>query len=370
MNNNRVLLLTALLMSAVVSWGQDIALMQNDDGTWRLDAMPAYDVSLQVEYEENDSIPAPADDIFLIQGTDSTWTLPAMPAYDVELVVEYEEEDIPVNPDDILLTDNDDGTWTLAAMPPFDVELMVEYEDEELPEPIKFVTAVEPFDFAQPGEAVTTESGIVISLDDSDTVNADEGSVTLHTTYTTSELESIVSDNVPGSSSFAEVFKGIYFILAAGKGRVELDIETFGNYMMSVVEKSQLIGNYAKTVKGTIVIEYDVDADTWFFAYPSVSTSSGIRRANTSDTDGGLKTNDGYAKIKGFAIAGLDHKFHWADARIDGNDIIVSSPNVTFPVAVRYAWADNPYCNLCNGEGLPAFPFRTDDWPGLTLGKK
>ncbi len=289
MNNNRVLLLTALLMSAVVSWGQDIALMQNDDGTWRLDAMPAYDVSLQVEYEENDSIPAPADDIFLTQGTDSIWTLPAMPAYDVELVVEYEEEDIPVNPDDILLTDNDDGTWTLAAMPPFDVELMVEYEDEELPEPIKFVTAVEPFDFAQPGEAVTTESGIVISLDDSDTVDADEGSVTLHTTYTTSELESIVSDNVLGSSSFAEVFKGIYFILAAGKGRVELDIETFGNYMMSVVEKSQLIGNYAKTVKGTIVIEYDVDADTWFFAYPSVSTSSGIRRANTSDTDGGLK---------------------------------------------------------------------------------
>ena len=129
MNNNRVLLLTALLMSAVVSWGQDIALMQNDDGTWRLDAMPAYDVSLQVEYEENDSIPAPADDIFLTQGTDSIWTLPAMPAYDVELVVEYEEEDIPVNPDDILLTDNDDGTWTLAAMPPFDVELMVEYED-------------------------------------------------------------------------------------------------------------------------------------------------------------------------------------------------------------------------------------------------
>ena len=93
-------------------------------------------------------------------------------------------------------------------------------------------------------------------------------------------------------------------------------------------------------------------------------------RISFSHTDGGLKTNDGYAKIKGFAIAGLDHKFHWADARIDGNDIIVSSPNVTFPIAVRYAWADNPYCNLCNGEGLPAFPFRTDDWPGLTLGKK
>ena len=93
-------------------------------------------------------------------------------------------------------------------------------------------------------------------------------------------------------------------------------------------------------------------------------------RISFCHTDGGLKTNDGDVKIKGFAIAGLDHKFHWADARIDGNDIIVSSPDVTFPIAVRYAWADNPNCNLCNGEGLPAFPFRTDDWPGLTINRK
>lgn len=315
-----------MLLSAVVSWGQDIALMQSDDGTWILAAMPAYDVSLQVEYAsdsipapadeillspgadgtwilaampacdvsleveyENDSIPAPADDIFLIHGTDSTWTLPSMPACDVVLVVEYEDEDIPVNPDDIFLTHNSDGTWTLARMPDYDVQLEIEYDDEELPVPIEFATAVEPFDVAQPGEAVTTESGIVISLDDSDTVDPVEGSVTLHTTYTTDELASMVSDNVPGSSSFAEAFKGVCFFLAAGKGRVELDIETLGNYMMSVVENSQLIGNYAKTVKGTIVIEYDVEADTWFFAYPSVSTPSGIRRANASDTDGGLK---------------------------------------------------------------------------------
>lgn len=277
-----------MLLSAVVSWGQDIALMQSDDCTWRLAAMPAYDVSLQVEYE-NDSIPAPADDIFLIHGSDSTWTLPSMPAYDIALVVEYEDDEIPVDSNYIFLTDNSDGTWTLTAMPDYDVMLEIEYEDEELPAAISYVTTVEPFDVAQPGEAVTTEEGIVISLDDSDTVDPIEGSVTLHTTYTTNELASMVADNVPGSSSFAQVFKGICFFLAAGKGRVELDIETFGNYMMSVVENSQLIGNYVKTVKGTIVIEYDVEADTWFFAYPSVSTPSGIRRANESDTEGGLK---------------------------------------------------------------------------------
>ncbi|GHT59832.1 9-O-acetylesterase [Bacteroidia bacterium] len=75
----------------------------------------------------------------------------------------------------------------------------------------------------------------------------------------------------------------------------------------------------------------------------------------------GLKTNDG-SEIKGFAIAGSDHVFHWANAVIKGNEIIVSSPDVKFPVAVRYAWADNPVCNLYNGANLPASPFRTDVW--------
>lgn len=57
---------------------------------------------------------------------------------------------------------------------------------------------------------------------------------------------------------------------------------------------------------------------------------------------------------KRVTISGVDHKFHWADAVIDGNSIIVSSPEVAFPIAVRYAWADNPICNLYNGVNLPA----------------
>ena len=65
-----------------------------------------------------------------------------------------------------------------------------------------------------------------------------------------------------------------------------------------------------------------------------------------------------------FAIAGEDRQWHWADARIDGQDsVIVSSPSVPAPVAVRYAFSHNPAgCNLYNREGLPASPFRTDDW--------
>lgn len=102
-----------------------------------------------------------------------------------------------------------------------------------------------------------------------------------------------------------------------------------------------------------------------------------IRLQFARNTARGMKTSDG-GKLKGFAIAGLDHKWHWADAEIvkeqhgqwTSESIVVSCPEVEFPVAVRYAWANNPECNLVNGEGLPASPFRTDDWPGVTFGNK
>lgn len=86
-------------------------------------------------------------------------------------------------------------------------------------------------------------------------------------------------------------------------------------------------------------------------------------------TDGGLKTKNNEA-LKGFTIAGTDHKFHWADAVIEGNTIVVSSPEVALPISVRYAWADYPIYNLYNGADLPANPFRTDDWQGITYGNK
>jgi sialate O-acetylesterase len=73
---------------------------------------------------------------------------------------------------------------------------------------------------------------------------------------------------------------------------------------------------------------------------------------------GGLVAKGG--ALKGFAIAGADKKFIWADAKIDGETIVVSSPKIKTPAAVRYAWAPNPKCNLYNKAGLPASPFRTD----------
>ncbi|GIW79401.1 MAG: 9-O-acetylesterase [Gemmatales bacterium] len=75
----------------------------------------------------------------------------------------------------------------------------------------------------------------------------------------------------------------------------------------------------------------------------------------------GLATRDG-KEVRGFAVAGKDRKFVWADARIVGDTIEVSSSKVADPVAVRYAWSANPDANLINKEQLPASPFRTDNW--------
>ena len=83
--------------------------------------------------------------------------------------------------------------------------------------------------------------------------------------------------------------------------------------------------------------------------------------------ESGLMTPDG-APPKGFAIAGADSAFVWAEARIDGDAVVVSSPDVQRPVAVRYGWANNPEANLYNAAGLPASPFRTDSWLGVTKG--
>ncbi|HEY3379355.1 MAG TPA: sialate O-acetylesterase [Armatimonadota bacterium] len=80
----------------------------------------------------------------------------------------------------------------------------------------------------------------------------------------------------------------------------------------------------------------------------------------------GLVAKDN-AKLKGFAIAGSDRQFLWAQAKIDGESVVVWNDALQRPVAVRYAWADNPECNFFNANGLPASPFRTDDWPGLTI---
>jgi sialate O-acetylesterase len=95
--------------------------------------------------------------------------------------------------------------------------------------------------------------------------------------------------------------------------------------------------------------------------YLSMTASGGAIRLFFKHAEDGFKLSDGRAPT-GFAIAGGDQKFYWATATIQGNAIVVSSPSVPNPVAVRYGWADNPDCNVYNTTGLPLVPFRTDKW--------
>lgn len=88
------------------------------------------------------------------------------------------------------------------------------------------------------------------------------------------------------------------------------------------------------------------------------------------NVDGGFRPFD-VNEPRGFAIAGEDKKFVWAQGKITGpNTVEVWSDKVENPVSVRYAWADNPVCNMFSAAGLPMTPFRTDDWPGVTINNK
>lgn len=108
------------------------------------------------------------------------------------------------------------------------------------------------------------------------------------------------------------------------------------------------------------VYERDVVSSGPLYASHKIDDARVILKFDRAD--GGLTTR-GDETLKGFAIAGADKKWHWASAAVHGETVVVSHPGIAKPVAVRYAWGDNPDCNLFNGAGLPAAPFRTDDWP-------
>ena len=100
--------------------------------------------------------------------------------------------------------------------------------------------------------------------------------------------------------------------------------------------------------------------------YASMQVRDGKIELTFAEVGQRLRTVD-RNEVRGFAIAGEDRQWHWAQAKIlDRDKVEVWHDQVPQPVAVRYAWADNPVCNLYSAEGLPVTPFRTDDWPGVT----
>lgn len=121
-----------------------------------------------------------------------------------------------------------------------------------------------------------------------------------------------------------------------------------------------------RLVRWALARDYRRDIPYQSPRYDSMEKQDGAIVVHFKDVSGGLRTVNSQ-QLEGFAIAGDDHKWVWADAQIVGKDQVkVSSSKVAAPVAVRYAWSDNPVCNLYNTTGLPVTPFRTDDWPGVT----
>ena len=114
---------------------------------------------------------------------------------------------------------------------------------------------------------------------------------------------------------------------------------------------------------------YHENVEDYGPVYQAMKVDGSNVRLTFGHVGGGLVAQDG-AQPKGFAVAGADHKWAWADAKIDGDTIVVSASAVPHPVAVRYAWASGPLGNLASQDGLPMFPFRTDDWPGITVNNK
>jgi len=106
---------------------------------------------------------------------------------------------------------------------------------------------------------------------------------------------------------------------------------------------------------------YGHDVACFAPVFQSMTVEGKAIRIRLSHAEGGLVAKDG-GSVKGFIIAGADHNFVWADARVEGDSVVASSDQVATPMAVRYAWADNPLISLYNKAGLPLAPFRTDDW--------
>lgn len=107
-----------------------------------------------------------------------------------------------------------------------------------------------------------------------------------------------------------------------------------------------------------------ITGDKVYLNFRNVGPGLAIGAVSTPGAEGAAAPN----KLVGFTIAGADRVFHPADAKIEGNQVVVSSPKVPHPVAVRFGWADFPVVNLWNKTGLPALPFRTDDFPLKTAG--
>jgi sialate O-acetylesterase len=172
----------------------------------------------------------------------------------------------------------------------------------------------------------------------------------------------------PGESEWAELREAQLMTLSLPKTGMAVIID-IGEANDIHPKNKQDVGK--RLALASLKVTYGQDIVHSGPIYKSMTVTGNKIMLDFDHTGSGLKCNDRYGYLKGFTIAGQDRKFYWAKAFIENDKVVVYSDVVKNPVAVRYAWADNPDdANLYNNEGLPASPFRTDEWPGITVHNK
>ncbi len=168
---------------------------------------------------------------------------------------------------------------------------------------------------------------------------------------------------MPRPSEWGELREAQLMTLAVPNTAMAVSLDV-GDAQNAHYKNKQAVGaRLALAAEGTVYGKAVVYAGP---VYDAMKVEGGKVRLSFRDIDGGLVAK-GSDDLKTFQIAGADREWRWADARIDGDGVVVSTSEVPAPAAVRYGWMDNALAaNLYNKAGLPASSFRTDDWPEST----
>ena len=173
-------------------------------------------------------------------------------------------------------------------------------------------------------------------------------------------------DPVPRESAWAELREAQLMTLSLPNTAMAVAID-IGEADDVHPRNKQDVGN--RLALGALKIVYGKNIVHSGPIYDAMTVKDEQVHIRFSSIGSGLTARAGES-LRGFAVAGEDRKFVRAQSMIIDDEVVVWHDDVPYPAAVRYGWANNPDCNLYNREGLPASPFRTDDWPGVTAGKK
>ena len=153
--------------------------------------------------------------------------------------------------------------------------------------PIGEETTINPSDEAVPGKTVITKDGLVISLGENDTVDKENGSVTVTTIMSPDELKELLKQTKPNEPKFYGQFKSMYSMLAAGSGIMEITFQTLGDYDFIVMQGTDKVARYKQDEKGTIRVKYDSNENEWVFFFPTVSAAARAKMGREA-IEGGL----------------------------------------------------------------------------------